>query len=86
MRTTLTLDPEVAARIKSDMRRTGKTLKAVVNDALKRGLGLGGRAPRVPRFRVRAHALGFKPGVDLDRLGQLVDELDVEAARRKIGS
>lgn len=84
MRTTLTVDPEVAARIKSEVRRTGKTFKAVVNDALKRGLGLGGRAARPPRFEVHPHAFGFKPGVDLDRLNQLVDELDVEAAIRKL--
>lgn len=84
MRTTLTLNPDVAARVKSEMRRTGKTLKAVVNDALACGLGLGGRTPRRPRFEVRPHAFGFKPGVDLDRLNQLVDELDAEAAARKL--
>lgn len=84
MRTTLTLEPAVAARIKSEMRRTGKTLKAVVNDALKRGLQLGGRPPRPPRFEVRPRAFGFKAGVDLDRLNQLVDELDTEAAARRL--
>jgi len=86
MRTTLTLDPEVAARLKSDMRRTGKTLKAAVNEALKRGLGLGGRPPRAPRFEVTPHAFGFKAGVDLDRMNQLVDELDADAAARKLRS
>lgn len=52
MRTTLTLDPEVAAHLKREMRRTGKPLKRVVNDALKRGLGMGGArcAPRGSRF------------------------------------
>ena len=84
MRTTLTLEPNVAARLKSEMRRTGKTLKAVVNDALERGLGLGGRTPALPRFVVRPHDFGFKPGIDLDRLNQLVDELDVDAAVRRL--
>ena len=78
------MDPDVAAKLKSEVRRTGKTFKTVVNEALKRGLGLGGRAPRPPRFEVRPHDFGFKPGVDLDRLNQLVDELDTEAAIRKL--
>jgi hypothetical protein len=83
MRTTLTLDPAVATRVKSEMRRTGRTLKAVVNDALKRGLGMGGPRPAAARFEVEPHALGFRPGVDLDRVNQLVDELDTEDAIRK---
>jgi hypothetical protein len=86
MRTTLTLDREVAERLKREVRRTGRSLKAVVNDALKRGLGLAGRRARAPRFEVRPHAFGFRPGVDLDRLNQLVDELDAEEAARKLRS
>lgn len=31
MRTTLTIEPEVARRIEGEIRRTGKTLKAVIN-------------------------------------------------------
>lgn len=84
MRTTLTLEPDVAARVKSEVRRTGRPLKVVVNEALKRGLGLAGRHARPPRFEVQPHAFGFHPGVDLDRLNQLVDELDVAEAARKL--
>jgi hypothetical protein len=83
MRTTLTLDPDVADRLRREIRRTGKSLKAAVNEALRRGLDLTGKPPRAPRFRVEPHAFGFKPGIDLDRLNQLVDELDAERAARK---
>jgi hypothetical protein len=83
MRTTLTLDPLVAARLKTEMRRTGSTLKKVVNEALKRGLGMSGRPERAPRFEVHPHAFGFKPGIDLDRLNQLVDELETDETVRK---
>jgi len=86
MRTTLTLERDVAARLKNEARRTGRSLKAVVNDALRRGLGLSGKAPRPPRFEVTPHAFGFKPGIDLDRLNQLADELDSDDAARKLGS
>ena len=86
MRTTLTLEPDVAARLKNEVRRTGRPFKAVVNDALRRGLGLAGKPVRSPHFEVRPHAFGFKPGVDLDRLNQLVDELDAEEAAQKLRS
>ena len=84
MRTTLSLDRDVAERLRLEMRRTGKGLKESVNEALRRGLALGGRPPRAPRFRVEPHAFGFKPGIDLDRLNQLADELEAEEASRKL--
>jgi len=83
MRTTLTLEPDVAARVKQEIRRSGKSLKTLVNEALRLGLGLSGKPVRPPRFEVRPHAFGFKPGVDLDRMNQLVDELQVAETRKK---
>jgi len=76
MRTTLTLDPDVAARVRQEVRRTGKAFKAVVNQALRRGLGMDAQPSRAPRFKVQPHALGARPGVDLDRMNQLVDQLE----------
>jgi hypothetical protein len=84
MRTTLTLEQDVAEGVRSEMRRSGKGLKAVVNRALRLGLGLAGKPVRPPRFEVRPHAFGFKPGVDLDRLNQLVDELEAEETARSL--
>ncbi len=81
MRTTLTLDPDVATRVRQEVRRTGKALKAIINDALRRGLGMGPTPVRAPRFRVEAHPLGVRPGVDLDRMNQLVDQLEASRAR-----
>lgn len=84
MRTTLTLEPDVARLLEIETRRSGKTLKATVNEALRLGLGLRGRPLKAPRFEVEPHAFGFKPGVDLDRMNQLVDELDAEDVARKV--
>jgi hypothetical protein len=81
MRTTMTLDPDVAELVKQYMRRTGKGLKAVVNDAIRRGLGSSGGRAAEKHFKVEAHAFGIRPGIDLDRLNQVVDEL--EAAEEK---
>jgi len=85
MRTTLTLEPDVAARLKQEIRRSGKGLKTLVNEALRLGLGLSGKPVQAPRFEVRPHAFAFKPGVDLDRMNQLVDELESQEAARKPG-
>lgn len=86
MRTTLTLERDVADRLKMEIRRSGKAMKAVVNDALRRGLGLGGKSAPPPRFEVRPHAFGLKPGIDLDRVNQLADELESEETARKLSS
>lgn len=85
MRTTLTVDPDVEQLLKRDMRRTGRSMKAVVNDALRAGLGAGGKPPRAPLYKVEPHDFGFRPGVDTDRLNQLVDETEVDRLVRKIG-
>jgi len=85
MRTTLTLDPDVAERLAGEIRRTGRSLKATVNDALRRGLGVKRGRPERPRFVVQPHPFGLRPGVDPDRLNQLVDELDAEERARRLG-
>jgi hypothetical protein len=85
VRTTLTLDRDVAERLKSEMRRTGKGLKAAVNEALRLGLGMGGKPAAPKPFRVEPHDFGpIKPGLDLDRMNQLVDELEAEEVARKL--
>ena len=84
MRTTLTIDPDVEKLIQREMRRTDRSMKAVVNDALRVGLGVRGKPPRPPRFKVEPHAFGFKAGIDTDRLNQLVDELEAEEHARRL--
>lgn len=85
MRTTLTLEPDVARRLEQEVKR-GRGLKAVVNEALRRGFGLPTAEAPPPPFRVRPHAYGFRPGVDLDRVNQLLDEIEARDAARKLGS
>ncbi|MDX1492852.1 MAG: hypothetical protein R3253_02170 [Longimicrobiales bacterium] len=84
MRTTLTLDPDVAARLESEMKRSGEGMKAVVNRALRYGLGMSDKPAEPPPFRVEPHAFGVRPGTDLDRMNQLVDELEAEEAGKKL--
>jgi len=83
MRTTITLEPDVALRLKRQMAQKNISLKRAVNDALRVGLESGGRAT-VPKFRVKPHRSGgFLPGIDPDRLNQLADELQVDEFLKK---
>lgn len=78
MRTTLTLDDDLAAALKEQARREDKPFKQVVNDALRRGL-----SPVLPEanpgYAVKPHHSGFRPGVDPLRLNQINDSLEVAA-------
>jgi len=82
VRTTLTLDEDVAAKLKALSRRTGRAFRDVVNEALRRGLA--GRAPgrtRAP-FRVEARDLGARrPGVTLDNVAEVLDRIEGPAHR-----
>ena len=52
MRTTLTIDPDVERLLQHEIRRTEKSLKTVLNDALRFGLGMQGKPPRGSRYKV----------------------------------
>ncbi|MGH9160117.1 MAG: type II toxin-antitoxin system antitoxin VapB33 [Vicinamibacteraceae bacterium] len=84
MRTTLTLDPEVARLVEDAVHRERRPMKQVVNDALRRGLAP--TAPRRERYRVAPHASAVRPGFDLAGLNRLADELEdgaiIDSARR----
>jgi hypothetical protein len=75
MRTTLTIDDQIAELIRKEVKLGKRSLKAVINDALRRGMGLDAPKP-VKTYRVKAHSSAFAPGVDAGRLNQLVDELE----------
>ena len=82
MRTTLTLDDDIAAALKEQARLLDKPFRQVVNDALRRGMSPTPRQDR-PRFRVKPHHGGFAPGVDPLRLNQLYDQLEVDDFLRR---
>ena len=59
------------------------SFKEVVNRTIRAGLGESARRRRGPAPRVIPHSFGFNPGVELDKLNQLADELGVDAAAEK---
>ena len=73
MRTTLTLDEDVAAKLKNEARRSGKPFKAIVNETLRKGLSAPAATRRIPRFKVQARPLGLRPGLSYDCIGELLE-------------
>lgn len=79
MRTTLTLDDDLAALLRKQARRLGVPFKEMVNRSIRSGLGETARPRRGPVPKTIPHSFGFRPGIDLDKLNQLADELEAEA-------
>ena len=86
MRTTLTLDPDVAKRLEAELKRSGEGMKAVVNRALRVGLGMTEKPTKPSPFSVEPHRLGFLPGTVLDGLYLLADELEAEETQGELWS
>ena len=75
MRTTLTLDDDVAAGIRREARRTGRPVKIVVNDALRAGLEHRAGLVAAP-FHVQASAMGLREGIEIDDVAGLLDRVE----------
>lgn len=79
MRTTLTLDPDVAAMLKKEMRQQKATLKETINRALRAGLQAPPNAGAPPKpYRMGTLSLG-KPLMDITRSSvalAILDDLD----------
>lgn len=77
MRTTLNLDDELLRRAKLVAAATGRTLTAVVEDALTESLGRRHPGKRRGRVRLTTYGRGgLQPGVDLDDSAALLDLMD----------
>ena len=81
MRTTVTLDEDVASKLRQVARERGVSFKAALNGAIRAGLSAGSSPAR--SFRVKALPLGIRPGVDLDKALSLATEIeDAEIVRK----
>jgi len=77
VRTTLTLDPDVARLVDDAVHRERTSMKVVINDALRRGL-----VPppsRRDRYHLPVHEATLQPGLDLAGFNRLADEVEDEA-------
>ncbi len=73
VRTTLTLDDDVAEALRERARLLDKPFKQVVNDALRRGMSPAVSEAPASEYRVAPNRSGLLPGVDPLKLKRLND-------------
>jgi plasmid stability protein len=77
MRTTLTLDDDVAVKLKAEARRLGRSFRDTVNATLRRGLAAQRSAPPRKPFKVVFRDLGnLQPGLTLDSVADLIEQVE----------
>jgi hypothetical protein len=76
VRTTLTLDDDIQAKLEREARRDGRSFKEVVNHYLR--LGLTARQQYEPRqkFTVQPRAMGLREGLSLASTARLIEEIE----------
>lgn len=80
MRTTIRIDETLLQEAKHLAVRSGRSLTAVIEDALREALARQrGAAPRAPFVLVTVDGHGLRPGVDLDDSAGLLDLLEAPA-------
>lgn len=84
MRTTVTLDPDVAARLQRLAVERGTSFKETLNTTLRAGLDAGEAAAKP--YREVTRRLGVRPGVDLAKALQLAAAHEDEEIIRKLES
>ena len=86
MRTALSLDPDVALKIKERLaEKQNVSMKDIINQALR--IGLQSTAPPTQiRYRVQPHSLGLRPGLDPDKLNQVLDDIEVADRLERINA
>jgi hypothetical protein len=77
VRTTISLDDDVAAKLKAESRRTDRPFREVVNETLRRGLASRRDTATPKPFTVTARDLGgLRPGLSLDNVADLIEQVE----------
>ena len=78
MRTTLTLDPDVAAKARKAANKLGKPFKEVINAALRTGLEQVLNPPAAKLYRTKPRPLGLRRGFSYDNIAELLARAEGE--------
>jgi hypothetical protein len=79
MRTTLTLEDDVAARLRAAVRKHRRPFKALVNEALRSGLdALDGPRSTPPKFKTTGFDLGPSLVGSLDNVEEVLSRAEGE--------
>jgi hypothetical protein len=76
VRTTLTIDDDIAVLVEQEQRRSGESFKGTINRLLRRGLTAKNMNAEREPFIVKPHYMGLHPGQSYDNIEALLEELD----------
>ncbi|HJT86212.1 MAG TPA: hypothetical protein VJ732_00105 [Bryobacteraceae bacterium] len=81
IRTTVTLDDDVLERVKQESRVRGASFRDTLNDLLRLALAYPKREAKRGRFRVKPTHMGWRPELNYDCIGGLLDFAEGEDRR-----
>ena len=81
MRTTLTIDDDVLERARNLSAKLRTPFKTIINEALRSGLDNVERPAAQKPYKTKPHAMGLKPGHNLDNIQELLSQIEGEDAR-----
>jgi hypothetical protein len=76
VRTTLTIDDDIARLVQEEVRRSGGTFKGTVNALLRRGLTTVSHPQSQKPLVVKPLFLGLRPEQNYDNVESLLEELE----------
>ena len=81
MRTTLTLDEDVAQKTKELAMKMKKPFKVVLNEALRKGLEEVEKPVRRVQYRTIPHKMGLREGLSIDNIQELIAQAEGQDRR-----
>lgn len=78
IRTTVTLEPDLAKKVRELAHPRTLSLQRAWNEVIRRSLTSTALQDPQRRYTLVPHPSGFRPGIDPGKLNQLVDQLEVE--------
>ena len=76
MRTTLSIDDDIAKLVEDEVRRSGDTFKGTVNRLLRQGLIASKNPEPRKRFVVTPRKMGLPPGLSYDSIPELLEKIE----------
>lgn len=82
MRTTVTLDPDVEAKLRAVMRERGVSFNVALNTAIRAGLEKTRASSK--RYKLKTYRMGLRSGIDLTKALTIAGDLEDEEIIRKL--
>lgn len=84
MRTTVTLDDDLATQLQDLSARLRKPFKVVINDVIRQGLPGVEKPPKIKPFKIKTRDMKLRPGFEGANFNHVAAEMELEAIIEKL--